>query len=101
MKRTYTCRVPNYIGSDRPYLDGERVMQLRVVAIFPYTTGPGLCFHLDTESGDRIVWFTKRRQTVQVGDDVRARFVIYKHQEYNGQRENVAKRFRILQNEKE
>lgn len=74
-------------------------MRLRVVAIFPYTTGPGLCFHMDTESGDRVVWFTKRRQTLNVGDDIRARFVVYKHQEYNGHPENLARRFRIVKDE--
>ncbi|MGB8481531.1 MAG: hypothetical protein WCE63_22225 [Acidobacteriaceae bacterium] len=91
--------MPNYIGSTPPYRDGEREMHFRVVAINPYTIGHGHCFHFDTEHGDRVGWFTKRRQTLQVGDEILARFVIYKHAEYNGNPQNLARRFRIVPNQ--
>lgn len=51
-----------YIGSDRPYLDGEHEMQLRCVGLFPYLgpNGPENCFHF-TDPQDRLVVFLSRR----------------------------------------
>ena len=86
-----------YIGSDRPYLDGEHEMQLRCVAIFPYLSGngPGNCFHFTDPQGRVVVSFSRRKNKIQVGSIVRAKFVINAHREYEGQPQNIAKKFRI------
>jgi hypothetical protein len=88
--------MPGFIGSQRPYLDGEHESSLTVVKVFPYNGGHGNCFHLDTDNGERIVWFSRRKQSIKVGDKFRARFVVQSHQEYNGLSENVVRNVRIL-----
>lgn len=85
-----------FIGGERPYLDGEHESLLTVVSIFPYVCGHGNCFHLDTDNGERVVWFSRRRQSIKIGDKIRARFVVQSHKEYNGLPENIVKKFRIL-----
>lgn len=88
-----------YIGSDRPYLDGEHEMQLRCVAIFPYFSedGPGNCFHFTDPQGRVVVSFSRRKNKIQVGSNVQAKFVISAHREYEGRQENIAKKFRITE----
>jgi len=86
-----------YIGSDRPYLDGEHEMQLRCVGVFPYLSrnGPGNCFHYTDPQGRLVVCFSKRGSKVQVGSIIRAKFVIDAHREFEGRSQNIAKKFRI------
>lgn len=84
-----------YIGGDKPYLDGERDMDLRLTAKFPYHDGSGVCYHFADPEGRCVVWFSKRKRNLEVGSTVRASCVIYKHQEFNGLRENLARKFRI------
>ena len=86
-----------YIGSDRPYLDGEHEMELRCVGLFPYLSlkGPGNCFHFTDPHGRLVVCFSRRKPAVQVGSIVHAKFVIDAHREFEGQSQNIAKKFRI------
>jgi hypothetical protein len=86
-----------YIGSDRPYLDGEYEMQLRCVGIYPYLSlnGPGNCFHFTDPQGRLVVCFSRRSAKVQVGSIVHAKFVINAHREFEGQPQNITKKFRI------
>lgn len=72
-------------------------MTLRLVAAYPYDHERGHCFHFDTEFGQRIVWFSKRKQTLQIGDRIRARFTIYQHERFNGVAENKARKLTILE----
>lgn len=88
-----------YIGSDRPYLDGEHEMELRCVGLFPYLSlkGPGNCFHLMDPQGRLVVCFSRRNSKIQVGSVVRAKFVIDAHKEFQGQLQNIAKKFRVIE----
>jgi hypothetical protein len=88
-----------YIGSDRPYLDGEHEMELRCVGLFPYQSlkGPGNCFHFTDPHGRLVVCFSRRNNKIQVGSIVYAKFVIYAHREFVGQPQNIAKKFRIVE----
>ena len=88
-----------YIGSDRPYLDGEQETQLRCIGLFPYLSqnGPGNCFHFTDPDGRLVVFFYRRSSRIQVGDVVRARFTIKAHREFNGQQQNIAKKLRIME----
>ena len=85
-----------YLGGDRPYTAGTFERGLTVVAIYAYDMDRGHCFHLDDADGHRIVWFTRRKHPYKVGDSFRAQFMIRRHQEFNGQQENVVKRFRVI-----
>jgi len=85
-----------YIGTDRPYLDGEREMLLHLLEKLPYYDSSGNCFLFRDAEGHCIVWFSKRRVALEVGADIRARFTVKSHREYNGVRENIVKSFRIL-----
>jgi hypothetical protein len=88
-----------YIGSDRPYLDGEYEMQLRCVGFFPYLSrnGPGNCFHFTDPHGRLVVCFSRQNSKIQVGSIVHAKFVIKAHREFEGQLQNIAKKFRITE----
>jgi hypothetical protein len=88
-----------YIGSDRPYLDGEHEMQLRCVGLFPYSSrnGPGNCFHFTDPHGRLVVYFSRRNSKIQVGSIVYAKFAIKAHREFEGQPQNIAKGFRITE----
>lgn len=88
-----------YIGSDRPYLDGEHEVELRCVGIFPYLSrnGPGNCFHFTDPQGRLVVSFSRRNNKIQVGSLLRAKFVIKAHREFECQPENIAKKFRITE----
>jgi hypothetical protein len=88
-----------YIGSDRPYLDGEHELQLRCVGLFPYLSlnGPGNCFHFKDPQGRLVVCFSRRNSKIQVGSIVHAKFVIKAHREFEGQPQNIAKKFRIIE----
>ena len=57
----------------------------------------GLNFWLNTQQGDRIVWMTKRKPALSVGDRIQARFVIKFHLEFRGVEENHVKNFHIMQ----
>jgi hypothetical protein len=87
----------SFIGSDRPYLDGPREATLRLVAKFPYHNEHGNCFHFHDSAGNILVWFSKRKASLEVGAIVRAAFVIYKHEQYNDQAQNLIRKFRILE----
>ena len=84
-----------YIGGEPPYVDGEREMDLRLTAKFPYHDGSGFCYHFADPEGRCVVWFSKRKQNLEVGSMIRASFVIYKHQQFNGSPENLARKFHI------
>jgi hypothetical protein len=88
-----------FIGGDRPYLYGEHEMQLRCVGLFPYLSlkGPGNCFHFADAQGRLVVFFSRRNSRIQVGSVIRAKFVIDAHREFNGQPQNIAKKFRITE----
>jgi hypothetical protein len=86
-----------FIGSDQPYRDGEREMTMRLVAIYPYDMERGHCFHFDSDFGYRIVWFSRRKQTLQIGDRIRARFTLYSHELFQGIYENKVRKFTILE----
>ena len=86
-----------YIGSAQPYRDGPREAELCLVAMFPYTSGTGTCYHFKDNEGHVIVSFSKRRVTLALGDRIRASFVVESHQEYNGVQENITKRFTVLE----
>jgi len=88
-----------YIGSDRPYLDGEYEVQLCCVGLFPYQgrNGPGNCFHFTDPHGRLVVYFSTRNSKIQVGSIVHAKFVIKAHREFEGQLQNIAKKFRITE----
>jgi hypothetical protein len=88
-----------YIGSDRPYLDGEYEMELRCVGLFPYRSmnGPGNCFHFMDPQGRLVVSFSRRNSKIQVGSIVHAKFVINAHREFEGQLQNIAKKIRITE----
>jgi hypothetical protein len=77
-----------YIGSAHPYLDGEREMELHLTAKFQYHEGSGFCYHFQDPEGRCVVWFSKRKQNLAVGSTIRATFVIYKHSEFNGSKQN-------------
>ena len=47
-------------------------------------------------NGSRVVWFSKRKQKLAPGDTLRAEFVVYKQETFNGLTQNLVKRFRIL-----
>lgn len=85
-----------FLGSDRPYLDGEYVKELTVTARYPYAPGSGCCFHFSDGEGHVVVWFTKRRAALVVGQRVRAAFVVTSHKNFEGVKQNIAKKFRIL-----
>lgn len=87
------------IGSDRPYLDGEHEMQLRCVGLFPYRSqnGPGNCFHLMDPHGRLVVCFSRRTTEIKIGSILRAKFVIKAHRQFEGQPQNIAKKFRITE----
>ncbi len=86
-----------YIGSSRPYVDGPREDLLRLVAKFPYLHfGSGCCFHFHDPEGRVIVWMTKREQILEVGDTIRASFVVKSHMEWEGVPQNITKQFKIL-----
>ena len=85
-----------YIGSDRPYLDGPHEAELQVVAIFPYKSGEGHCHHFHDSEGRLVVWFTKRKKSLKVGDRVRASFIVESHTEYLGVKQNLTRQFRLL-----
>jgi hypothetical protein len=74
-------------------MDGTRESTLTVVAVYPYHTGNGNCFHFDTAVGDRVVWFSKRKQKLALGDTLRAEFVVYKHEMHNGVAQNLVRCF--------
>jgi hypothetical protein len=84
-----------YIGSDRPYLDGEREMELCLTAKFPYHDDSGFCYHFRDSEGRCVVWFSKRKRKLAVGSVIQATFVIYKHSEFDGAPQNLASNFRI------
>ena len=85
-----------YIGSARPYLDGPRVADLCLVAMFPYTSGSGTCYHFKDAAGHILVLFSKKPVTLIVGDRIRASFVVKSHRDYNGLQENLTKNFKII-----
>jgi len=85
-----------YIGSPRPYLDGSQEADLCLVAMFPYASGGGTCYHFNDVAGNVLVFFSKRRATLAIGDRVHASFVVRSHHEYNGLEENVTKKFKVL-----
>jgi hypothetical protein len=87
----------SFIGSEFPYRDGPREALLRVAAMFPYHDGHGTCFHLHDSSGNVFVWFSKKKIGFEVGALIRANFVIQSHREYEGKKENITKRFRVLE----
>jgi len=89
-------RMSGYIGSERPYLDGPREAFLQLVAKFPYHDGSGCCFHFEDKEGRLLVWFSKRKSSLEIGAAIRASFVITKHLDYNGAQQNITKSFRIL-----
>jgi hypothetical protein len=78
-------------------MDGEHEMQLRCVGLFPYRNGPGNCFHFTDPQGRLVVFFSRRNIRIQVGSVVRAKFAIKAHREFNGQPQNVAKKFCITE----
>ena len=88
-----------YIGGDRPYLDGEYEMQLRCVGVFPYSSrnGRGNCPHFTDPHGRLVVYFSRRNAKVQVGSIVHAKFLINAHREFDGQPQNIAKKFRFTE----
>ncbi len=86
-----------FIGSERRYQDGEREMTMKVVAIYPYDMERGHCFHFDSDFGYRIVWFSRRKQILKIGDRIRARFTIYSHELFNGIYENKARKLTVLE----
>jgi len=86
-----------FTGSDRPYRDGPREAELSLVEKFDYRDGSGVCLRFADEAGYCIVWFTKRRLHIDVGDRIRATFTIKSHREYNGVRENVTKSFNVIE----
>lgn len=88
--------MPGFIGSERPYLDGDREMSLRLIAIFAYDMDRGHCFHFQSTDGQRLIWFSRRKQALQIGDGIRARFVVYRHQTYEGIEENLIRKLRIV-----
>ena len=88
-----------YIGSDRPHLDGEREMELRLTAKFPYHDGSGFCYHFQDPEGRCVVWFSKRKRDLTVGSTIRATFEIYKHSEFNGSQQNLVRKFRLKSGE--
>ena len=85
-----------YLGSDRPYQDGVREADVRLVESFSYHDGRGRCFRFSDLEGHCLVWFTKRKRDIQIGQTFRVSFVIKSHREFNGVLENIAKEFRIL-----
>ena len=85
-----------YIGSSRPYVDGSQEADLCVVAMFPYTSGSGTCYHFKDAAGHVLVSFSKRRAALAIGDRVRASFVVQSHEEYNGVQQNITKKFEVL-----
>jgi hypothetical protein len=85
-----------YLGSDRPYQDGVREADVRLVESFSYHDGHGRCFRFSDLEGHCLVWFTKRERDIQTGQTYRVSFVIQSHREFNGVRENITKKFRIL-----
>ena len=92
-----------YIGSDRPYLDREHEMQLRCVGLFPYSSlkGPGNCYHFTDPQGRLVVCFSRRNTKLQVGSIEQAKFVIKAHREFEGQPQNIAKKFRVTEGPKQ
>jgi hypothetical protein len=86
-----------YIGSDRPFLDGEHETELLCVGVFPYSSlnGPGNCFQFTDPQARLVVVFSRRKSKIQVGSVVHAKFVIKAHREFEGQPQNIAKKFRI------
>jgi hypothetical protein len=42
------------------------------------------------------VWMTKREQILEVGDTIRASFVVKSHMEWEGVPQNITKQFKIL-----
>ena len=87
-----------YIGSSRPYLDGPHEDELRFVAKFPYLNfGSGCCFHFHDPFGRFVVWLSMREQHLDVGDKIRASFVVKSHMEWDGVPQNITKKFKILE----
>ena len=85
-----------YLGSARPYQDGVRDADVRLVESFSYDDGRGRCYRFSDLDGHCLVWFTKKALDVPIGQTYRASFVIKSHRDFNGVRENITKNFRIL-----
>ena len=69
---------------------------LCLIAMFPYTVGNGTCYHFKDAAGHVLVYFSKRRATLVIGDRVRASFVVQSHHEYEGVQQNLTKKFKVL-----
>ena len=57
------------------------------------------CYHFQDSEGRCVVWFSKRKRDLAVGSKIRATFVIYKHSEFNGSKQNLARKFRLKSGE--
>ena len=86
-----------FIGGDKPYLDGPHESELRLTAMFPYSNGLGTCFHFHDSEGHLLVWFSKRPMGIEIGERIRAAFVVKSHQSYQGLEQNITKGFKILE----
>ena len=86
-----------FIGSAKPYLDGPHLSDVRLTAVFPYSNGLGSCLHFHDSEGRLLVWFTKRRVTIEVGERIRASFVVKSHLSYEGTEQNITKSLKILE----
>jgi hypothetical protein len=85
-----------FIGSARPYLDGPVISELQLIAKLPYFDNSGSCLKFLDAHNRVVVWFTKRWNALEVGAKIRAEFVVRSHRIYNGEAQNVVKRFRAL-----
>jgi hypothetical protein len=86
-----------FIGSDPPYIDGERQATLKLSEVHRCRDGYSKCYFFTTVDGNRIVMFSTRKQKLFVGDRIRASFVIKRHQDYLGVKQNVASSFKVLE----
>jgi hypothetical protein len=85
-----------FIGSERPYRDGIQEAEMRLVAAYPYHDNTGKCYHLRDTDWHLIVWFSKRKQLIEVGDRILASFAIQSHRMHEGQEQNIAYKFHVI-----
>ena len=85
-----------FIGSERPYRDGIREAELQLVAEYPYHDNSGKCYHFRDTDWHLIVWFSKRKQPLEIGDRILASFAIQSHSIYEAQEQNIANKFHLI-----
>lgn len=86
-----------FIGGDQPYRSGTQEAELALTAKFPYKIGSGSCLHFRDTTGHLLVCFTKRKVQLDVGDRIRASFVVKSHHDYENSQQNIVNKFKILE----